>query len=467
MSDRDDTESAAPKSPGLDFIRQRITADLAEGKNGGRVHTRFPPEPNGYLHIGHAKSICLNFGLAAEFGGRVQPALRRHQPRQGGHRVRRVDQARRALARLRLGRPPVLRVGLLRAALRLRGRADREGPGLRRQLDGRGDPRSTAARSPSRARTARTASARSRRTSTSSRACAPASSRTARTSCARRSTWRRPTSTCATRCCTASAQVDHHRTGDAWCIYPMYDFAHGHLGRDRGHHALALHARVRGPPAALRLVHRRTSTLPSRPQQIEFARLNLTYTVMSKRKLLELVRDGHVARLGRPAHADARRHAAARLHAGGAARLLRAHRRRQEATASSTSALLEYSIREDLNRVAPRVMAVLRPLKLVIENCPEGRVEELEAVNNPEDAAAGTRTGRRSRASCTSSATTSARTRRRSSSGSRPGAEVRLRYAYIVTCTSVVKDAAGEVVEVRCTLRPGDARRHCRATAAR
>ena len=182
----------------------------------------------------------------------------------------------------------------------------------------------------------------------------------------------------------------HHRTGDAWCIYPMYDFAHPPSDAHRGHHALALHARVRGSPAALRLADRHAAACRRSPQQIEFARLNLTYTVMSKRKLLQLVRRGTSP-----------------------AGTIRACRRSPACAAAAITpeairdfcerigvakrenvidvALLEHSVREDLNQRAPRVMAVLRPLKVVIENYPEGQVEELDVVNNPEDPSAGTR----------------------------------------------------------------------------
>ncbi len=205
-------------------------------------------------------------------------------------------------------------------------------------------------------------------------------------------------------------RATHHRTGDKWCIYPMYDFAHGESDSIEGitHSICTLEFENHRP---LYDWYVRALDIYA-PQQIEFARLNLTYTVMSKRKLLELVRGQLRPRLGRPAAADDLRPAAAGLHARGDPRLLRRIGVAKQDSVIDV-ALLEYSVREDLNRRAPRVMAVLRPLRLVIDNYPEGQAEELDAVNNPEDEGMG-RARSRFRGCCTSSRTTSASRRRRS-----------------------------------------------------
>ena len=213
----------------------------------------------------------------------------------------------------------------------------------------------------------------------------------------------------------------HHRTGDKWCIYPMYDFAHALSDSDRGHHPLALHAGVREPSPALRLVPGAARAC-YHPRQIEFARLNLTYTVMSKRKLLQLVEEGLVNGWDDP-RMPTLRGVRRRGYTPEAIRdFCRPRRRRQERTAPSTSPLLEHCVREDLNqqRTARDGGAATRS-SVVIDNYPEGQAEEIDAVNNPEDAAAGTR--KVPFAACsTSSATTSARSRRPSTSGCRPAA---------------------------------------------
>ena len=247
--------------------------------------------------------------------------------------------------------------------------------------------------------------------------------------------------------------ASHHHTGDEWCIYPMYDFAHGLSDYIEGitHSLCTLEFEVHRPLYDWIL---EALELPrTLPQQREFARLNVTYTVMSKRKLLRLVQDGLVRgwddprmptisgmrRRGYPA--EAIRDFCERIRVAKSENMVQVQ-------------LLEHCVREDLNRRAPRAMAVLRPLRVVIENYPEGQVEELEAINNPEDAAMGTRPVPFS-GSSTSSRTTSARCRRPSTIGCSPGVEVRLRYAYMITCTGVVKDPqTGEVVEVRASYDP-------------
>ena len=252
--------------------------------------------------------------------------------------------------------------------------------------------------------------------------------------------------------------AEHHRTGNKWCIYPMYDYAHGQSDSIEGitHSICTLEFEDHRPLydwyiEALGIYH---------PQQIEFDRLNITYTLLSKRKLLQLVQEGHVQRLGRSAHAHAGRHPPPRLHAGGDAQFLRARSGFPRPTASSSSAVLEYFVREDLNKRAQRVMAVLRPLKVVIDNYPEGQVEEMEAVNNPEDADAGTRKVPFSRELYIEQDDFREDPPKEFFRLS-PGREVRLRYGYFIKCTSVVKNAPGRGHRSALHLRPGHARRQC------
>ncbi len=294
------------------------------------MHTRFPPEPNGYLHIGHAKSICLNFGLAARVRRQVQPALRRHQSVARKKSSTSIPSWRTCAGSASTGKtgsstPPTTSTSSTSGPSQL----IKDGQGLRLRSDGGRDPRSTAARSPSPARRAPTATAPSRRTSTCSSACGPASFRTARRTLRAKIDMASPNLNMRDPVMYRILHAEHHRTGDKWCIYPMYDYAHGQSRFDRRHHAFHLHAGVRRSPPAVRLVHRGAGHLPLRSRSSSPGS-NLTYTVLSKRKLLALVQDKVRERLGRPAHADDLRHAPPRLHAGGDPHLLRADRRRED-----------------------------------------------------------------------------------------------------------------------------------------
>ena len=450
MSDRDSAESAAPRTPGLDFIRQRITTELAEGKNEGRVHTRFPPEPNGYLHVGHAKSICLNFGVAAEFGGLCNlrfddtnpvkedteyvESIKRDVRWLGFDWADREYYASDYFERIHDCAVELIRKGLAyvdsSTADELRAmRGTLTEPGKNSPYRERGVEENldlfARMRAGEFADGAHILRAKIDMASPNINLRDPALFRI--------------------------RKVEHHRTGDAWCIYPMYDFAHAISDALEciTHSICTLEFEDHRPLYDWCIAN---LTLPSRPEQIEFARLNLTYTVMSKRKLLELVRDKHVngwddPRM--PTLAGMRRR-------GVPPEALRDFCQRiglAKKNAIIDVGQLEFSIRDELNRVAPRVMAVLKPLKLVIENWEEGRVEEMDAVNNPEDPAAGTRKVPFARELWIEQDDF------REDAPKKffrlvPGGEVRLRYGYIVKCTGVVKNDAGDVVEVRCTHDP-------------
>ncbi|MBI4517275.1 MAG: glutamine--tRNA ligase/YqeY domain fusion protein [Deltaproteobacteria bacterium] len=445
----DSSKNAAP-APGTDFIRQIVTADLQSGKHSS-VCTRFPPEPNGYLHIGHAKSICLNFGIAREFGGVCH--LRFDDTNPAKEDVEYVDSIQEDVRWLGFDWADKMFYAsdyferLYQFAVEL----IRKGKAFVCHLSAE-DTRAY------------------RGTLTEAGKNSPYRNRSVEENLALFEQMRR--GELAEGTCVLRAKVDmaspninmrdpavyrikkahHHRTGDAWCIYPMYDFAHGLSDAIEGitHSICTLEFEDHRPLYDWFLDQ---LDVPCHPQQIEFARLNLTYTVLSKRKLLQLVRDGHVEGWDdprMPTLAGYRR----RGYTPEAIRTFCDRIGVAKANSTVDVAMLEHAIREDLNRRAPRVMAVLKPLKVVIDNYPEDRVEELEAVNNPEDASAGTRRVPFSRILYIEEddfrETPPPKYFRLS-----PGKEVRLRYAYFITCQRVVKDpATGEVVEVHCTYDP-------------
>ena len=441
-------ESAVP--PPSDFIRDIVAADQASGKHGGRVTTRFPPEPNGYLHIGHAKSICLNFGIASENGGVCH--LRFDDTNPAKEDVEYVDSIQRdvrwlgfdwrdklfyasdyfeqlhdyAVQLIRAGKAYVCslspdEVRVYRGTLTAPGR---DSPYRDRSVDENLDlfARMRAGAFDEGAHVLR---AKIDMASPNMNLRDPALYRIKR--------------------------APHHRTGDRWCIYPMYDFAHALSDAIEGitHSICTLEFEDHRPLYDWCIDN---LPVPHRPQQIEFARLNLTYTVMSKRKLLLLVADKHVGGWD-----DPRMPTLAGLRRRGvtpeAIRALCASVGIAKRNSIVDLAQFEHAIREDLNRRAPRAMAVLRPLRVVIENYPEDQVDELEAVNNPEDAAMGTRRVPFARVLYVDQddfrEDPPAKFFRLA-----PGREVRLRYAYFIRCERVVKDAAGQVVELRCTYDP-------------
>jgi glutaminyl-tRNA synthetase len=440
-----DTKPPAPSH----FIRDMIVHDFETNRFEGRVQTRFPPEPNGYLHIGHAKAICLDFGLAAEFGGKCN--LRFDDTNPSKEETEYVDSIMEdvrwlgfdwedrlyyasdyfdqlyewAIQLIKVGKAYVCdltgdEVRDYRGTLTEPGR---ESPYRNRSVEENLDlfERMRAGEFPDGARTLR---AKIDMASPNLNMRDPVMYRI--------------------------LHAEHHRTGNKWCIYPMYDYTHGESDSiERVTHSICTLEFEDHRPLydwyveQLGIYH---------PQQIEFDRLALTYTLLSKRKLRQLVETGKVRgwddprmptlcgirRLGYTP--EAIRNFCARVGVS-------------KTQGSTELALLEYFVREDLNKRVPRAMAVLRPLKVVIDNYPEGQVEEMTAVNNPEDAAAGTRQVPFSKVLYIEREDFREDPPKQYFRLS-PGREVRLRYAYFVTCTSVVKDGQGEVVEVHCTYDP-------------
>ncbi len=441
------TESEAPRS--ANFIRTVVAEDTRSGRWDGRVVTRFPPEPNGYLHIGHAKSICLNFGLAGEFGGRCHLRFDDTNPTKESQEY--VDSILGDVRWLGFDWGEHLyhasdyfeQLYDWAAQLIKAGKAYVDDLTAEQMHEYRGTLTEPGRESPHRGRSV------GENLDLFARMRAgefPDGSKTLRAKidmAAGNLNLRDPVMYRIRR-------TPHQRTGDRWCIYPIYDWAHGQSDSiERVTHSICTLEYEDHRPLydwyldALGIYH---------PQQIEFARLNLSHTVMSKRKLRQLVEDGLVSGWDdprMPTLAGLRRR-------GYTPESIRDFCERigvSKADSMVDMAFLEHCVRNDLNRRAPRVMAVLRPLRLVIENYPEGKTEEMEAVNNPEDAAAGTRRVPFSRVLYIEQDDFREVPPKKYFRLS-PGTEVRLRYAYFVRCTSVVKDDEGEVVEVRCTYDP-------------
>jgi glutaminyl-tRNA synthetase len=436
-------------APAPNFIRKVIADDLASGRFGGRVVTRFPPEPNGYLHIGHAKSICLNFGLAAQHGGVCH--LRFDDTNPTKEEVEYVESIMADIRWLGFDWGPHLYYAsdyfeqLYRWAVELirAGKAYVDDLSAEEIRQYRGTLTEPGRESPYRNRSVEENLALFERMRAGE---FPDGSRVLRA----RIDMASPNLNLRDPTMYRIRKVPHHRTGDRWCIYPMYDYAHGESDSiERITHSICTMEYEDHRPlydwflAELGIYH---------PQQIEFARLNVSHTVLSKRKLLELVESGHVSGWDdprMPTIAGLRRR-------GYTPEAIRDFAERigvAKKDALVDVALLEHCLREDLNRRAPRAMAVLRPLRLVIENYPEGQVEWLPAVNNPEDPAMGTREIPFSRVLYIEQDDFRENPPKkyfRLFSGN----EVRLRYAYLVTCVGEVKDERGEVVEVRCVYDP-------------
>jgi glutaminyl-tRNA synthetase len=432
------------------FIRQIVTEDVAAGKNGGRVITRFPPEPNGYLHIGHAKSICLNFGLAAEFGGRCH--LRFDDTNPTKEETEYVEAIKKDVSWLGFDWDEHLYYAsdyfdrLYEFAVQLikAGGAyvcDLTAEEIRQY---RGTLTEPGRESPHRNRPVTENIELFARMRTGD---FPDGSRVLRAKIDMSSgniNMRDPV-------LYRILHAGHHRTGDKWCIYPMYDFTHpvSDALEEITHSLCTLEFADHRPLYDWVL---NQLPVPCHPQQIEFARLNLSYTVMSKRKLLKLVQGGHVSgwddpRL--PTIAGMRR----RGYPPAAIRNFCERIGVAKRDSIVDMALLEHTLREDLNESAPRALAVLRPLKVVLTNYPEGEVEEFEAPNHPNQPAMGSRLVPFARELFIEQEDFM-----EEPSGKffrlAPGKEVRLRFAYLITCREVIKNSNGEIVELRCTYDP-------------
>jgi len=457
VTDLGEVEAGAggPDGPGEgaardDFIREKVRTDLAAG-TFRRVQTRFPPEPNGFLHIGHAKSIVLNFGIAGDFGGVCTLRMDDTNPAaEDPAYVAGIEEDVRWLGFSWQG--PVRYASdhfeqlytwaeqLIDAGSAYVDDLDAETISAQRGVFGQ-----PGVESPYRNRPADESRDLFRRMRAGE---FPDGSHVLRA----KIDMAHPNMVLRDPVLYRILHVDHHRTGATWSLYPTYDWAHGQTDALEGttHSLCTLEFEGHRPLYDWLLGH---LALPGdRPQQTEFARLNLTWTVLSKRKLLQLVEQGHVdgwddprmptlrglRRLGYPA-------AALRnfVHHIGVAKVNGTHE----------IELLESFVRDELNRTAIRRMAVLNPLKVVIENYPEGTVEELEAINNPEDPSAGTRRIPWSR-ELWIEADDFLEDPPKKFFRLSPGREVRLRYGYFITCTEVVKDAEGNVVELRCTYDP-------------
>ena len=433
-----------------DFIREIVAADVAAGKNGGKVVTRFPPEPNGYLHIGHAKAICVDFGVAAEFGGHcnlrfddtnpvkedveyvdsIKADVRwlgfewRHREYYASDYYEQLYQFAERLIQKGVAYVDSLTADEIRAHRGTLTEPGRNSPFRERGVDENLDL--------------------FRRMRAGEFADGTHVLRAKIDMAAPNITMRDPV-------LYRIRHAEHHRTGNAWCIYPMYDYAHPLSDAIEGvtHSLCTLEYVDHRPLYDWAVEHVGTD---HQPRQYEFARLNLNYTVMSKRKLLQLVAQKHVSGWDdprMPTISGLRRR-------GYTPESIRDFCARVGVAKKENvidMGLLEHCVREDLNRHAPRVMAVLRPLKIVITNYPEGQSEEMDVVNNPGDASAGTRQVAFSREIFIERDDFMEEPSKKFFRLG-PGREVRLRNAYLITCTGVVKNADGEIAELHATYDP-------------
>nr|WP_073237310.1 glutamine--tRNA ligase/YqeY domain fusion protein [Desulforamulus putei] len=435
------------------FIHDIIDKDLEEGKNQGRVHTRFPPEPNGYLHIGHAKSICLNFGLAQEYGGLCN--LRFDDTNPSKEDIEYVESIKEDVKWLgydwddRLFYASDYFEQLYDFAVQLikAGKAYVDDLSAEEIREYRGTLTQPGKDSPYRNRSVEENLDLFQRMKAGE---FPDGSRVLRAKIDMAS----PNLNMRDPVLYRIQRTTHHRTGDKWCIYPMYDFAHPLSDAIEGiTHSICTCEFEDHRPLYNWVIENVEGNFRSRPQQIEFARLNLSHTVMSKRKLRQLVEEGHVRGWDdprMPTISGLRRR-------GYTPESIRDFCERigvAKAVSTVDIAMLEHCIREDLNFKAPRVMAVLRPLKVVIENYPEGRVEWLDAAYNQENPELGSRKIPFSRVVYIEQEDFMEDPPKKFFRLA-PGREVRLKHAYIIKCEQVIKDEqTGEIIELRCTYDP-------------
>ena len=433
----------------LDFIRSIVKDDIESGKYGGRVHTRFPPEPNGHLHIGHAKAICIDFGIAEDFGGLYN--LRFDDTNPVKEEVEYVDGIMDDIRwlgfdwgdRLYFASDYFEQLYEFAVDLIKKGLAYVDDLSAEEIREYRGTLTEPGVESPYRNRSVAENLDLFRRMRAGEYETGSRVLRAKIDMSSGNINLRDPVMY-------RILHASHHRTGDDWCIYPTYDFAHGQSDSIEGitHSLCSLEFQDHRP-----LYEWYLEMLGIyQPQQIEFARLNLTYTVLSKRKLIRLVSEGYVNSWDdprMPTLSGMRR----RGFTATAIRSFLDHIGVAKSDSVVDVALLEHFIRQELNATSPRVMAVLRPLKLVIVNYPEDQVEFISAINNPEDLEMGTREVPFSKELYIERDDFMEDPPKKFFRLA-PGREVRLRYAYFVTCVDVIKDGSGEIIEIHCTYDP-------------
>ena len=443
------TNAEAPKK--ANFIHAQIDADLAAGKNDKRVHTRFPPEPNGYLHIGHAKSICLNFGLAQKYGGKTNLRFDDTNPsKEETEYVESIMEDVRWLGfdwddRLYYASDNFPKLHAFAVKLIEEGKAYVDDQNAETISEQKGTPQKPGTESPFRNRSVQTNLDLFERMTMGEFNEGEKVLRAKIDMASPNMHMRDPI-------IYRIMKAEHHRTGNNWCVYPMYDFAHGQCDYWEGitHSICTLEFEVHRPLYDWFITQLMDSDY--RPRQIEFSRLNLTYTVMSKRKLLELVKDNHVRGWDdprMPTISGLRR----RGYTPESIRNFSDKIGVTKVDGTTDVSLLEFSVREHLNKTAQRVMGVLDPLKVVITNYPEDKEEILSAVNNPEDESMGRRDVPFSREVYIEQSDFMEDPPRKFFRLG-PDREVRLRYGYLIKCNEVIKDENGKIIELHCTYDP-------------